>query len=175
MAIGIEDIPGRTRRIGGVAISGLLCALSVASCARQIEPVRSPDPARAEVLDAVEGYYDDFSARDWDAFASHFWPGATLATVWQPPGADAPRVVVTSVEDFIAQAPLGPGSRAVFEERMTSAEVRVHDDLAHVWARYEARFGDPGDITEWRGIDAFTMMRHDGAWKIVSLSYTNEE
>lgn len=133
------------------------------------------DPARRAVLDRIEAYYRDFSARDWEAFASHFWPGATLTTVWQPPGTDGPRVVVTGLDDFVAQGPQGPGSREIFEERLLGADVVVSHGLAQVWARYQARFGDPGDIMEWRGIDALTLIRHDGSWKIVSLSYTDTE
>jgi hypothetical protein len=36
-----------------------------------------------------------------------------------------------------------------------------------------ARFGDSTDVATWRGIDAFTLMKHDGRWRIVSLAYTD--
>lgn len=135
----------------------------------------TPDTLRDQALAFVEQYYADFSARDWVRYADHFWPGATLTTVWQPPGEPAARVVTTSIEEFTAQAPAGPGSRQIFEERMTSAQVRASGDLAQVWASYEARFGDPGDIQEWTGVDAFTLMRFEGRWRIVSLAYSNDE
>lgn len=153
----------------------LLIAFSLTSCGQRKPPGAAPEPVRQAILDEVRQYYTDFSARDWDAFASHFWPGATLSTIWQPPGEEVPRVVVTTLEDFVEQAPLGPGSREIFEERLLDAEVLIDGNLAHVWASYEARFGDPGDITSWRGIDAFTLMNHEGEWKIVSLSYTNTD
>lgn len=127
---------------------------------------------RQDIIAELEAYYADLSGRDWNAFATHFWSGATLTTVWQPPDEEAPHVVITSLDEFIEQAPSGPGSREIFEERMLGAEVRVQGDLAHVWARYTARFGDPGDVAEWEGIDAFTLMRHDGRWRIVALAYT---
>ena len=129
---------------------------------------------RAEVLAGLRQYYADFSARDWEAFASHFWKGATITTVWQPAGEPAERVVVTSIPDFVAQAPQGPGSKPIFEEKMTGADVRVFQNLAQVWARYDARFGDPGSVMEWSGIDAFTLMKHDGSWKIVALAFSAE-
>ena len=130
-----------------------------------------PGSVEADVLAALERLYDDLSARDWDAFAEHFWPGATMTTLWQPPGEEAPRVVVSSVGQFVNQAPAGPGSREIFEERMIDADVRVHGPLAHVWSRFDARFGDPGEVIEWQGIDAFTLFRHQGRWKVVSVSY----
>jgi len=55
---------------------------------------------------------------------------------------------------------------------MQQAEVRLYQDLAQVWANYKARFGEPGDVAEWSGVDAFTLMKHDGRWKIVSLAYS---
>lgn len=126
---------------------------------------------RAEVRQALESYYDAFSDRDWPRFADQFWPGAMLATIWTPPGETAERVVATSIPEFVDQAPLGPGSREIFEERMTSSRITVEGDLAHAWAEYDARFGDPGDVAEWSGIDAFTLLRHGDEWRIISLAY----
>lgn len=123
------------------------------------------------VLAELRSYYRDFSARAWPAFADHFWPGATITTIWQPPGEDSARVVATSVPDFVAQAPAGPGSREVFEERMLGARMRVVGALAQAWVRYRAQFGDPGDVRTWEGIDAFTLLRHRGRWRITSLAF----
>lgn len=129
---------------------------------------------RDAVLAELERYYRDFSAREWEAYAGHFWPGATLTTVWAPPGESGPRVVATTVPDFVRQAPMGPGSQPIFSERMLDADVRLHGNLAQAWARYEVRFGTADSIATWRGIDAFTLMAHDGRWRIVSLAYTDE-
>lgn len=133
----------------------------------------APDSVRDQVIAALEQYYADFSARDWIRFRGHFWPGATLTTVWQTPGDSVPGVSVSTLDRFIELAPEGPGSREVFEERMKSVDVRAEGNLAQAWARYDARFGDPGDIREWSGTDAFTLMRHDGRWRIVSLAYSS--
>jgi len=127
--------------------------------------------AKREIRAELEQYYADLSARDWDAFESHFWPGAILTSVWAPPGEDEQRVVSQTIRGFIAAAPEGPGSKPIFEERMTSAFIIVERDLAQAWAAYEARFGEPGDVTEWEGIDAITLLQHDGEWRIVSIAY----
>ncbi len=83
-------------------------------------------------------------------------------------------MVITTIKDFIAQTPQGPDSKSIFEERMLSAEVTAHANLVQVWARYEVKFGDPGAVATWRGIDAFTLMQHEGQWKIVSLAFIDE-
>ena len=137
-------------------------------------PAPTPDSLRTEVLAELHRYYADLSARDWDAFADHFWPAATFATIWAPPGETGPRPVIRTIPEFVAQAPLGPYSKPIFEERMLDAVVTGYGPLAQVWARYEARFGEPGNVREWRGVDAFTLLKHDGRWRISALSYTDE-
>jgi ketosteroid isomerase-like protein len=162
----------------------LLCGMMALACGspqpQGTEPAgtppfqATPDTLRDQVLAVIEQYYADFSARDWPRYAEYFWPDARLTTIWQPPGEPADRVVATSIAEFIAQAPQGPGSREVFEEKMTSAEALGFGDLAVVWAHYSARFGDPGEVREWTGIDAFTLLRHDGRWRIAALAYVTD-
>jgi hypothetical protein len=94
-----------------------------------------------------------------------------MGTVWQPPGESVPRVVLTSVPEFVAAAPQGPGSREIFEEWLNDAELRVHNGLAQVWSHYGARFGDPGEIMSWEGIDSMTLLEHDGRWRVLSIAY----
>jgi hypothetical protein len=36
---------------------------------------------------------------------------------------------------------------------------------------YRARFGDSEAIAEWQGIDAISLLRHGGRWRIVSLAF----
>lgn len=75
----------------------------------------------------------------------------------------------------VARAPEGPGSRAIFEEWMITSDLRVYGKLAQAWARYGARFGDPGDVAEWKRIGACTHMRHGDRWRITSLAYASAE
>ena len=156
----------------------VVASLLVGCTIRRSEPARSAVGsvlAEAEVRAELERYYGDFSARNWVAFADHFWPGATLTTVWQPPGQSGPVVDVQTVPAFVAKAPDGPGSKPIFEERMTQVEIKVHRNLAQAWARYEARFGDSTNLATWRGIDAITLLRHQDRWRIASLAFTDYE
>jgi hypothetical protein len=138
-------------------------------------PLAAPaDTLREVVLAEIRDYYDDLSARDWPAFQAHFWPGATITTVWQPPGEDRPRILIQTIHEFVRRAPEGLGSKPVFEERMRDAEVKVGEKLAQVWARYDARFGDPGAVREWQGTDAFTLLEHDGSWRIAALVFAGD-
>ena len=146
----------------------------LAACEIRRSPPVAADGEEQAVREEVARYYQDMSARDWRAYGDRFWPGATLTTVWQPPGAPAPQVTVLTIDQFLAQTGAGPDSKPIFEERLLGQEVRLVGNLAQVWARYEARFGDSTSVATWRGVDAFAWMKHDGRWRIVALAYTDE-
>lgn len=189
----VRDLGERPRVAAEAKGPALLSAflLTIAACA---EPPRSA-PSAAGVTDSVDvraqaddigggdtggrdsvvaeltRYYGSFSARDWTAFADHFWPGATLTTVWQPPGAPAPQLETITVPVFVERAPAGPGSKPIFEEKMDSVRVRLLGNLAQAWAFYTAKFGDSTSVATWRGVDAFTVMSHEGRWRIASVAF----
>jgi hypothetical protein len=162
------------RRVGTLLCVCACIPLCAAAQVPALEPAPVADSVRDGVLEVLESYYDAFSDRDWERFAVHFWPGATITTVWQPPGEPAARVTVTTIPEFVRQAPEGPGSKEIFEERMIGVELHVRGTLAQAFARYRARFGDPGEIAEWEGTDSFSLLRHDGQWRILSLSFASE-
>jgi ketosteroid isomerase-like protein len=120
----------------------------------------------------ITSYYRDLSARDWDAFAAHFWRGATVSSVWEPDD-EGRRVVFSTVPEFIVES--DPGPDVLFDEQLGTAQVHVSGNLAIVWAQYRVRFGDqPGNVREWSGIDAFTLIKHVGVWKITSMAFAPE-
>jgi hypothetical protein len=149
--------------------------LLASACAGGPPPNGQGEGPLAEVYRELKAYYTDLSARDWSRFAGHFWPGATLTTVWAPKGETAPRVVACTVPEFVALAPEGPGSKAIFEEQMEYGSVRIENDLAQVWSYYTMKFGDPGDVQTTRGVDSITLLRHGGSWKITSIAYTGRQ
>ena len=163
------------RPILWIALLSLLAHSTSLGQLPQLHESTVPDSVRQMVIDFVESYYDALSDRDWERFAEHFWPGATIVTIWQPVGEASERVFPSTVAQFVERAPEGPGSREIFEERMLSARVSVEKNLATVFTRYRARFGDPGDIMEWEGTDQFALMKFGGKWRIVSLSFAADE
>ena len=82
--------------------------------------------------------------------------------------------MLVTADEFIEKAPEGPGSQPIFEERMHSAQMHVRGNLAVVWVRYTAKFGNHESVVEWSGIDAFTLLRHDDRWRIASLTFSPE-
>ncbi len=174
------------------ALTLLLACTAAAGCVTtevvDIGPVRPPPlptpakptaEAQADMMNAreralivaeVTAYYRDLTARDWDSLARHFWRGAVVTTIWEPEDGSERRVDFITVPEFIAQMDLGPDSTFIFEQRLGSAEVHFDGNLAQVWAEYRVRFGEPGHARLWNDVDAFTLMKHVGLWKISSLA-----
>ncbi len=171
--------PIRSRWAAASLVLALLGAASLAGCAAPLPqrevPSSEATPIHNAVMERVRAYYGDLSARDWERLAGHFWPRAQLSTIWQAAGQERPEVNSVSIEEFIERAPEGPGSQPIFEERLVQAEVRVFGPLAQVWALYDARFGSTDDLREWRGMDAITLLHHDGGWRIISIAYAAEQ
>ena len=78
----------KQRKPGMRSIQIVICLaaiffFSVGYSAQAALPSEEEDSSgeRGEVLAELRRYYADFSARDWEAFASHFWKGATITTV----------------------------------------------------------------------------------------------
>lgn len=131
----------------------------------------SDTPEGKQIETRLGQYYNDLSDRDWQKFRSHFWDNATITTAWQKPGDSLALVDVTTIDDFIREAPLGPGSQPIFEEKMKNSRVEVQGNLANAWVDYDVSFGTKDSLQQWSGTDVFTFFRHDGQWKIVSIVF----
>jgi hypothetical protein len=59
-----------------------------------------------------------------------------------------------------------------FTERGFGATARVQDRVAQVWMPYDLYIGN-----SWShcGVDAFTLLKSDGRWRVASLIYTIEQ
>jgi hypothetical protein len=136
--------------------------LALASC---MSPPKRFDPGPGpEVLAAVDLMYDDLSSRRWDALEAHFLPNAALVFTG-PKGEQS-----MTPSQFIEVVKKKVEGKDVFEERRTAGQVRAHGDLATVWSDFEAREGNGTDIRHWSGVDAFTLVKVDGRWKVALIA-----
>ena len=61
---------------------------------------------------------------------------------------------------------------STFTERGFDETARVQDRMAQVWVPYDLYVGD-----KWShcGVDAFTLMKSEGRWRVASVIYTIEQ
>jgi hypothetical protein len=158
----------------------LLVIMLVFSCTEKPEDGTSTTsllntPEGAAVEKRLKQYYIDMSARDWKKYRAHFWDNGTITTLWKHPDDSVAKVDVTMIDDFVKETPNGPDSQPVFEEKMKNSKISVQGNIAEAWVEYDAKFGTNEKLTEWSGTDVFTLMRHEGEWKIVSLVFESRQ
>ncbi|WP_339706620.1 nuclear transport factor 2 family protein [Algoriphagus aquimarinus] len=63
-------------------------------------------------------------------------------------------------------------SKNSYLETPKSMDVKIHEGMAMAWVPYEFRLN--GEFSHC-GVDVFTLIKKDDAWKIINLSYTIEK
>lgn len=139
----------------GVFVSMALIAAPAAS--------RGQSPERDAVLGAVQELFDAMAARDTARAASVLMPQAIFFAV--RPGAEPTATAAPAFLERLA------GAEVPWLERLWSPTVSVHQDVAMVWAPYDFMRGDEFSHC---GVDAFTLVRSDGRWRISAATYTVE-
>ena len=118
-------------------------------------------PARDSVLATIERVFDAMRARDTTGRRAEFDSTARLTGV---PDSAARPTRPRTVSQFLTDIATAPPDRA-FDERMYDPEVRIEGPMAQVWTYYTFR---EGKTFSHCGIDALTLMRNGGAWRIVN-------
>jgi hypothetical protein len=130
--------------------------------------IPAPFAAQQTVPDAplatVERLFDGMRRRDTAAMHALFDSTARLVTTSNRNG--QPVMRVASIERWL-QA-VGSATQEL-DERIWDAEVRVDDNLATVWVKYEFLAG--GEFSHC-GVDAFQLFKGPAGWKIVQVTDT---
>jgi hypothetical protein len=116
------------------------------------------------VLAPIRAMFDGMSKRDAPAIKAPTLPGGTMVLM-----RDGKPSSMT-FEDF-AQRVGKPGSTKI-EERIHDPLMRIDNDLAVVWARFD--FLVDGKIDHC-GTDLFNLVRVDGKWLIASIADTGKK
>ena len=126
-------------------------------------------PATAEekaVLAAVQGFFDSMVTKDIEAAKKVLVPEGRLFSVRVQDGEKVVRI--SSNQDFIDGL---ARSTDDWLERMWDPEVKIRGSIATVWTPYD--FHINGKFSHC-GIDAFDLVKKDGAWMISGGTYTVE-
>jgi hypothetical protein len=121
--------------------------------------------ARDSVVSTIQRVLDAMRARDTTGLRAAFDSTARLTSV--PDSAARPTRPQT-VSQFLTSIATAPPDRAL-DERMYDPEVRIEGPIAQVWTYYTFR---EGKTFSHCGIDALTLMRNGGGWRIVNWIWT---
>lgn len=126
-------------------------------------PNRLLDPDEKALVDFCSRFLDDYSNGRFDAVEAYFTTHAVIAV----DGVDHDRQKVYSLQEFMDRTRQGNS----FREWVSGEPVVLRDHkIACVWAPYIVE----QEGKRYEGIDVFQLIRLEGAWRIASLSYTNQ-
>jgi hypothetical protein len=128
-------------------------------------PVTAQTTARDSVVATVQRVFDAMRTRDTTGLRALFDSTARLTAV--PDSATRPTRPST-VSQFLTGIAATPAEQA-FDERMYEPEVRIDGPIAQVWTYYTFR---RGTTFSHCGVDAVTLMRREGGWRIASFVWT---
>lgn len=130
-------------------------------------PAVGQEAEEGAVVAVVQDLFDAMATRDAEAISALLTDDARIASV--RPGAEGQRVVGSQDRaTFVRAITVGQGE---ILERMWEPQVRVHGDLASLWAPYD--FWIDGELSHC-GVDAFQLLRTDDGWRIAHVAYTVE-
>ena len=134
---------------------------------------QAPEPAEKadEIRALLEHYYADFGGRDWKQFETHFWAGATIVAIRQPPGGGPERVVSTPIATYIEEMQKQGDAGDRIEFAIAAATIERDGVVALARVSYSARASEQTEPQPWRGSDVFLLMSHENAWRIASLAF----
>jgi len=121
--------------------------------------------ARDSVVATIQRVLDAMRARDTTGLGAAFDSTARLIGV---PDASTAATRPRTASRFLADIANVPPEKA-FDERIYDPEVRIEGPVAQVWTYYTFR---EGKTFSHCGIDAFTLMRTGGTWRIVNWIWT---
>lgn len=145
----------------------LLAALALQSSDRlpPAGPVPAPQFDEAAVLAPIYEAFRAFEAQDSAALLRVVYPdGRVTAAGTLSSGFSGVRS--SSWSDYAARMKPGGG----FKERISNPAIEIDGDVALVWAPFTIETG--GKIVAC-GYDHFDMVRQNGAWKIMNISFSS--
>jgi hypothetical protein len=137
-----------------------------AAAANGQTPAATPS-ANDEVMAVVNRMFEGFAKKDTTIIRGTLHNDVKLVTAVT--NREGKRMVrAETMDDFLKSIASAQGK---LDERLFNPEVRVEDNLATVWVRYEFWFNDKYSHC---GIDSFQLARTDDGWKIFSIADTRK-
>ena len=121
----------------------------------------------SQVIATVQEFFDSMSTKDTAAARQILVMDATYFSVRE--GDDGTTIRGSTNREYVERLATTDND---LQERMWDPQVMVHEGIAVVWAPYE--FQVNGEFSHC-GVDAFSLVRIDGRWKIAGIVYTVEQ
>ena len=118
------------------------------------------------ILEKVNLFFKVLETKDTALYNTLVYPNAQIWTI--RPQQDTLKVAMRSFSDDMIRL---VAMKTVIEEKLLSYEIKVHNNIAVVWAPYTLSLS--GKFSHC-GVDIFTLLKTTEGWKIVSTVYSVE-
>lgn len=147
----------------------LLIPLAIAGCASGNHPLpRTTDNAeRAALIAVVDEMFDGLRTRDQEIWNRVMRQDA----VWHIQRVDETGAATLSTTTTPERIEALGRDTNVADETYSAPTVLIHGPLAVFWAPYQVAVD--GEVAQC-GVNAFQMLKIDGAWTVGNISYTAE-
>lgn len=122
-----------------------------------------------EVKQVVVTFFKGFHARDTTSIKSVCAENIILQSIAE--SSKGSQIKNQSPQDFYRSIATIPAT-ILFEERILNYSIQVDGAMAHVWTPYEFYLNDK---LSHKGVNAFTLFKDNGLWKIVYLIDTRRK
>lgn len=145
----------------------LLLALAAQSTSTKLPPAQALPPPVAEeqaVLAPINGIFGALRTGDASALLPWVYPdGRVTATGTRSTSSGLRQQSWTQFATRVSPA-------MAFDETISDPAIEIDGDVAMVWAPFVVRTG--GKVANC-GIDHFDLVRENGAWKIMNLTFSS--
>ena len=139
-------------------------ALAAAQGLPPAKALPPPDGDTAAVLAPINSVFAAFESGDAAAMLRYVYPeGRVTATGTR---ANSSGLRQLSWTQFAERLKPGQG----FQERISDPAIEIDGDVAMVWAPFVVRVG--GKVSNC-GVDHFDLVRENGAWKVMNISFSS--
>ena len=145
----------------------MLLMLVAQTSAGKLRPAQALPPPAAEeqaVLAPINALFAAFEAGDSAAVLRVVYPDGRVTAVGTLRSGNGLRQ--QSWTEFTARLKPGEG----FQESITDPAIEIDGDIAMVWAPFVVRVG--GKVSNC-GVDHFDLVRENGAWKVMNISFSS--
>ncbi len=122
-----------------------------------------------EVQKTIETFFEGFHARDTIKIKSVCSDKMILQSIAE--GAKGNKLSDESAKEFYHSIATIPADLS-FQEKILSYSIQVDGTMAHAWTPYE--FYVKGKLSH-KGVNAFTLFKDNGIWKIIHLIDTRRK
>jgi hypothetical protein len=121
-----------------------------------------------EVVNVVNRFFDGMRAQDTAMIRSTLFNDVRLVTT-ATNREGKPFARAEAIDGFMQAVAKAPGK---LDEKIMAPEVRVEDNLATVWTRYELYVNEKYSHC---GIDALQLVKTEAGWKIATIADTRRQ